>query len=294
MVKQACQVLRSFYNYLRYHNVCPEYDDQLAAALTMCNSAEKELCRVQSAGIALPGDFNRSASVLCGGSQAGLFTGDKHWAEELEKDGVKIERIGIRDEEASIKFHTGVAAMGTDEQNDIVESHLAIVQDESVGLEVTEISPPSNVTKEFYSEHSRTVKSKLGSLEPLGTLICKAWSTPSYDEWDLPKDKYPDGKPQSANESKEYRFWVEESVLDECFIGMKMDARVLTLNGGMTILDEIRETMCSFFTWLPNELWMDRKPKKLRWLPRGLAVDEEEAKLNSESNGLDGDQSDDE
>jgi hypothetical protein len=287
-------VLRSFYNYLRYHNVCPEYDDQLAAALTMCNTAERELCRVQSAGIALPGDFNKSASVLCGGSQADLFTGDKDWAEELERKGIEIERIGIRNEEASIKFHTGVAAMGTDVQNDVVESNVAIIQDESIGLEVTEVLPPSDVTKEFYAQHSQLVKSKLDSLEPLGTLICKSWYIPSYDEWDLPKDRYPDGKPQSANEGKEYRFWIEESVLNECFVGMKIDARVLTLTGGMTILDEIRETMCSFFTWLPNELWMDRKPKELRWLARGLAVDEEEAKLDCANKDLEHDQSDDE
>jgi hypothetical protein len=264
----------------------------------MCNTAEKELCRVQSAGIALPGDFNRSASVLCGGSQAGLFTGDKSWAKEFEKEGVEIERIGIQTEEASIKFHTGVAAMGTDEQNDIIESGIAVAQDESVGLEVTAILLPSDATKEFYAEHSQHVKNKLGSLEPLGTLVCKSWYTPSYDEWDLPKDKYPDGKPQSADEGKEYQFWIEESVLDECFLGMKIDARVLTLTGGMTILDEIRETMCSFFTWLPNELWMDRKPKQLRWLPKGLAVDEEEeeeqAKLNCGNKDMDHEQSDDE
>jgi hypothetical protein len=275
-------VLRSFYNYLRYHNVCPEYDDQLAAALAMCNIAEKELCSVQSAGIALPGDFNKSASVLYGGSQAGLFAGDKSWAEELEKDGIEPEQIGIRDEEASIKFHTGVAALGTDEQNDLVEAGVANVQDESIGLEITAILPPSDATREFYDEHSHVVKSKLGPLEPLGTLVCKPWSAPNYDEWDLPKDMYPDGKPTSMAGGKEYQFWVEERVLSECFLGMKIDARVLTLTGGITILDEIRETMCSFFTWLPNELWMDRKPREVRWLAKGLAVDEEEAKVECE------------
>lgn len=57
---------------------------------------------------------------------------------------------------------------------------------------------------------------------------------------------------------------------------MKMDAKVLTLEGGLTILDDIKEAMCSFFTWIPNELWMERKPKKVRWLKKGMGVDEEE------------------
>lgn len=54
-IKNACRVPRSFYNYLRYHKVCPEYDDQLAKALEVCDKAEKELPKVHAAGLALPG-----------------------------------------------------------------------------------------------------------------------------------------------------------------------------------------------------------------------------------------------
>ena len=96
-IKTACQVLRSFYNYLRYHRVCPEYDEQIQAALKMCDTAEAELTKVNNACLALPGDFNTSASTLLGGAQAGLFAADKDWAKESLAEGVDVTDIGLRD-----------------------------------------------------------------------------------------------------------------------------------------------------------------------------------------------------
>ncbi|KAF9694450.1 hypothetical protein EKO04_007287 [Ascochyta lentis] len=274
-IKTACQVLRSFYNYLRYHRVCPEYDDQLQRALEMCVTAERELVKVDAAGLALPGDFNKSASSLFGGSYAGLFTGDKTWAQDLQKQGVSINDIGMRDEEARIKFSTGVAALGTDEQQHLLgATKLDIVKEDLTGLEVTAVDLPNEITKEMYATQSEVVSQKLGRLEPLGKLICKTWHAEECDEWDLPKNKFPNGKPHKVNE-KSFEFWVEESVLEECFIGMKIEARVITLEGGIAILDEVKQTHCSFYTWLSNELWMENKPKEVRWLAKGLANPEE-------------------
>ncbi|KAF1846604.1 uncharacterized protein K460DRAFT_417648 [Cucurbitaria berberidis CBS 394.84] len=276
-IKNACQVPRSFYNYLLYHSVCPEYAGQLEVARKFCDTAEQELPKVHAVGLVLPGDFNKSASAIFGGAQAGLYTADKSWAEELKKEGINLEEIGIRDEEAKIKFTTGVAIMGSDEQYEMVES-FKVLKTESVGLEVIAIHPPDDLTKTSYAQLGKALQHKLKRLEPLGKLVCKAWYAEDCDEWDLPSDKlkYPDGKPGKADDGREYCFWLEGSVLEVCFVGMKMDAKVLTLEGGLTILDNITEVMCSFFTWTANELWMERKPKEVRWLKKGMGTDEEE------------------
>ena len=113
-------MLRSFYNYLRYHRVCPEYDEQIQAALKICDTAEAELVKANGACLALPGDFNASASTLLGGAQAGIFAADKAWAKEALAEGVDVNDIGLRDEEARIKFSTGIAVLGSDEQQDLV------------------------------------------------------------------------------------------------------------------------------------------------------------------------------
>ncbi|KAH7394951.1 Argonaute siRNA chaperone complex subunit Arb1-domain-containing protein [Phaeosphaeria sp. MPI-PUGE-AT-0046c] len=289
-IENACKVPRSFYNYLRYHKVCPEYDDQLAKALAVCDIAEQELPKVHAAGLALPGkyhiswteikltgDFNKSASVIFTGAHAGVYTGDQSWADDMRAEGLQMKETGLRGEEARINFATGVAIIGTDEQCDKLEAgDLRVLKRVSAGLNVVEIHVPTDLTKEAYEVQSKAVENKLGQLEPLGKLICKTWYVEDCDEWDLPKHKYPGEKPKQASACRVYELWVEGSVLQECFLGMKLEAKILELDGGITILDEVHETMCSFFTWLPNELWMERKPKEVRWLKKGLANDEEE------------------
>ncbi|KAJ4379833.1 hypothetical protein N0V86_005017 [Didymella sp. IMI 355093] len=299
-IKTACQVLRSFYNYLRYHRVCPEYDEQLQAALEMCDIAERELVKVDAAGLALPGDFNTSASTLFDGAHAGLFAGDKSWAQKAEIDGVTVNEMGLREQEARIKFSTGVAALGTDEQQDLVgATNLKITKKESISLEVISINMPDHITREVYATQTEVVRHKLGHLEPLGKLICKIWHADDCDEWDLPKGKYPDGRPHKVDQGGRLEFWVEECVLHECFVGMKMDASIITLEGGIAILDQVKQTHCSFYTWLPNELWMDNKPKDVRWLAKGLPHYEEDveiygAKKTGQDKTQEGDEFDDE
>ncbi|KAJ4368308.1 hypothetical protein N0V83_006664 [Neocucurbitaria cava] len=302
-VKNACQVLRSFYNYLLYHKVCPEYNDQLELARKACDLAEQELPMVHAAGLALPGDFNKSGSAIFGGAHAGMYTGDRSWAEEARAEGIRTDEIGIRDEVAKITFMTGVATLGSDEQYEKAAANsFKVLNSEYVSLEIIAIHPADDLTKESYVKQSEMLKSKLEQLEPLGKLVCKRSYVEDCDEWDLPTDKlkFPNGKPEKAGHDIEYVFWVEESVLSKCFEGMKMDAKVLALEGGLTILDDITEVMCSFFTWIPNELWMERKPKEVRWLKKAMAVDEEEevddnaVKESGEGKGASDDEFDDE
>ncbi|KAH8728748.1 Argonaute siRNA chaperone complex subunit Arb1-domain-containing protein [Phaeosphaeriaceae sp. PMI808] len=286
VIKHACQVLTSFYNYLRYHNVCPDYDSQVEEALKICALAKHELPMVNAAGLAFPGEFNTSASVIFGGAQAGLYAVDKSWAEESRRDGIAIDKIGVRDEEAGIKFTIGVAIMGSDEQYNGLESGcMEILEHIPTGLEVIDIQLPSEHTKALYEEQSKVFEQKLGQLEPLGKLICKAWYADNYEEWDLPRHKYPNGKPHRTGAGREYEFWVEGSILEECFVGMKMAARILILGNGLTILDEVTEVMCSFFTWLPNELWVENRPKEVRWLEKGLPGAEELATKKDQDDG---------
>lgn len=297
VIKNACQVLRSFFRYLLYHDVCPEYKEALLRARDLCDCAEQELPKVVAAGLALPGDFNISASTLFGGTHAGQYVGDQAWATELQAEGIALGDIGIREAEARVKFKSGVFIMGSDAQVDRLEKgDLQRVSTEATGLEVIGIQPPDENAKMGAAEQTAVWGDRLGRLEPLGKLLCKTWFSDDCDEWDLPKDavKYPGGKPFRVADVKDYEFWVEESVLQECFVGMKMDAVVMTLDGGLTILDDVKEVMCSFFAWLPNELWMERKPKEVRWLKKGLGLDEEdpsagEDKGDEEKRGFDDD-----
>lgn len=282
-VKTACQVLRSFYNYLLFHQVCDEHRDQLLLARTLCDKADVELPQAYLAGNALPGAFNVAASTIFGGSHAGLYTGLSSWTAELDEEERKnLEGIGLRNEEAMVTFKTGVAAYGSDEQYDTLDSAgptlscIKVVKSESLGLEVMVIHLSTADIQEAYKHQNNTWKRKL-SLQPLGKLICKPWRIADFKEYDLPKDKYPSGKLPKPDISKEYEVWVEDEVLNQCFVGMKIDATILTLTSGIVILDEVREVFCSFYKWIPNELWAERKFPKFRLLKKALPdVDGEE------------------
>lgn len=233
---------------------------------------------MQTVSHALPGEFNQSASTLFGGSYAGTYIGNKSWATEMKEEGVDLEAVGISEEVARINFSTGVAIMGSDEQYEMIASNtVKVLKRESTGLEVVSVDSPDAVTKACYEEQSKKWRHKLDRLVPLGKLKCKVWHAADCDEWDLPGDevKYPGGKPCLVDDGRVYVFWIEETILNDCFVGMKLDAGILTLNSGLTILDSVNEVMCSFFSWLPNELWMERKPREVRWLNKGLGTDEE-------------------
>lgn len=70
--------------------------------------------RLDASGLALPGDFDTSASTLFGGATSGVFAGDKSWAQEVRNHGISVDEMGLREQEARIKFSTGIAALGTD------------------------------------------------------------------------------------------------------------------------------------------------------------------------------------
>lgn len=276
-VENACKVLRSFYNYLLYHNVCPEYCENIKAARELCYLAEAELLKVDKVRLALPGEFYQAASTIFGGSKSGTYLGNKDWAIEARKDGIDVRDPGMMEEEARVILMSGLAIMGNEEQQDLID-HVTvdggtakILADETVGLEVTSITYPTPQTRKLYVGQNDLYRPKL-ELEPLGQLYCRVWQNPDYNiEYDLPVDKYPDGRPTKGNEGKMYEFWVEDTTIRECFIGMKIDARILTLEGNLTVLDDIKEVMPSFYTWLPNELEMSRQgPKGVVIRDRGV------------------------
>ncbi|KAF1955732.1 hypothetical protein CC80DRAFT_525921 [Byssothecium circinans] len=263
-IENACKVLRSFYNYLLYHSVCPEYRANLEKARALCDLAETELPKVCAAGLSLPGSFNNAASAIFDGSKAGTYTGDKEWAIQARNDGIKLGDMGMRDDQARITFMTGVSIMGTDEQDALLYTkNFKLVNDESFMLEILSITPCTDVTREAYEFQNKEYASKL-QLEPLGILTCRSIHINDSNEYDLPKDKYPQGCLPKTADGKQYEFWVEDRILEECFIGMKMYGRILTLEGGIAILDEVSQVLCSFYKWLPNYLLMsDRNPKKV-------------------------------
>lgn len=291
-VKRTTQVLRSFYNYLLHHNVCPEHESSILAARRTCDLADHELPAIRAAGISLSGSFNVACSSLFGGFHSTLYTGDKGWADTVPPptasgwDSIGMpSTVGMRGEEAAVVFKTGIVAYGTEAQYDFVTERgiaaMTVLRDELVGLEIASLVPAPPDICELYTAQNDMWAYKL-SLTPLGKMRCVPWAVPSFDEWDLPATK------RATLRDREYEFWVEDKVLDQCFVGMKMEARVMELSCGIWVLDSVCEVHCSFFTWLPNELLMEKRPKEVVWLKSREAQEAERAEAGEGEGGSGG------
>lgn len=265
-VKRSTQVMRSFYNYLLSHSVCPEYRSDILAARSICDQADIELPAIRAAGLALPGSFNIAVSTIVGGYYAGQSDGHPSWDDtdySVNWPGEMAARVGMKTEEAHVVFKMGVVVYGTDEQYELVQEQgiqsIKKVREEEVGLCVTSIELASPDVLAIYAEQNKSWKHKL-TLTPLGKLRCEEWKVPSFDTWDLPHDV--PKKPKYST----YEFWVDDEFLAECFVGMKLEAKVMELNCGLWVLDSVMNVHCSFYTKLVNELVVDSKWKEVRYL----------------------------
>jgi hypothetical protein len=229
--------------------------------------------------------------------------------EDLET--TEIGTIGMRNEAAKVTFMTGVAAYGTDGQyQELCHAGstlrgLEFISSESTGLKVVAIYKSTEEVREVYAQQNEAWKRKI-HLQPLGKLVCERWQIEDFKEYDLPPRKFDCtaySNPQRAEKvltklakkstgepvkGGKLEFWIEDDVLSECFVGMEVEATVKTLVGGITVLDEVKEVMCSFNKWLPNELWAERKPPRFRLMKRWLEGTGEEAEADGKEGGKKG------
>ena len=277
-IKSYTTIIFNFLNYLLHHDVCVDHTSQIYASRTLCILAEKELWQIVQAQTMLPGDFNTACSEIFGGILRGLYTtGDEEWSQ-----GVDMQR-GISPETARKVFKIGLAARAG---KDIFERYKAQSESKSikissvtdVGFEVTEIIPATTQVLNIYAH-------KLAKgLQPLGLLRAKSWRNPTGDDEDLTEEE----EAAAANahqEAKDYEFWVEDHILDKCFVGMKLETTVTELSFGVSYFDAVFGVYCSFHRVLPNAMmygWreagprlpMREKAKAARWDEAGEKEDD--------------------
>jgi hypothetical protein len=94
---------------------------------------------------------------------------------------------------------------------------------------------------------------------------------PTSDEYDLPR-----GYKRADHKLHEYTFWLEDDILADCFIGMKMAATIYKLDvkaeeekkegEGVWVLDSVGRIYASFWTHIANEMCSQKtKFKGVEW-----------------------------
>lgn len=258
MIKLATVTIRNFLSYLLYHDVCPEYKENIHMARTTCDIADKELWKNQQFMVQGPGDFNKACSTLFGGAFYILNSEDNQWKNErdtsvrmtaeIARKATKIALAGAGCDKQALRFKTLAERDGL----------LATRVEDIDGFEVTAVTPPDPEVREFYKVYAP-------DLHPVGKMLGKPYRDPAKPELDLS----PEERLQWERDGwlgGEFEFFIEDNLLELCYPGMKVITSVFELNCGVYFFDDVNAAYSSIYTVLLNDLMIGwKKPKS--WSP---------------------------
>lgn len=237
----ACNVIRNFFNYLLYHNVCPEYTDQIKAALSAFEPIESEYVKLAAVQSVFPGAFSKACSILTGG----YYAKSQYQGNWMDGDVATDSDTGLTAQEAQFITCAAAAAFATpSEDGDLgLDTELEIVKmEEDVGLEVVAITLPAETSKEAQELFSQL---KGTCVLPMGKLLCKRYHFQHAAPLDLP--------PGDTSSSDSFEFIVDEETLRKCYPGLKFIATVKGTNTGFCFIDYWSECYGTFYTWCWND-----------------------------------------
>jgi len=251
----------------------------VVAALKLCTQAEKELQLIGEVSKLLPGNFNIAASTLYGGSYHKICGECTQWDDEEPlfgpDDPASQSRkiMGMTLAEADRVFKTGIAFSGTYEHfRQIMAMQCHVVKEEFRSMEVCEIILPS----EEMRKKLVAAKDEFGhSGFALGILKVKHWDSPDVPEEDMTDDGEDSTNANGNAVSSIDSFWLEENILQKCFVGMKLTATIRELSIGLKYIDGIMRVECSFYTYLETER-LDRWKEPILNERPGPTVDDPE------------------
>ncbi|KAI5806781.1 Argonaute complex, subunit Arb1 [Peziza echinospora] len=214
----AVNIVRNFLNYVSFHNVAPEYSQNLREAISTCDKAEKELLFTNGFLKGLPGRFNTACSALFGGHFFGLYESDAASTWE-GKPTSKI--LGVAYKDARTTYLGAVGKHGTPEQRALGVEGVKLLRKEPLGFEITKIDMPSVGAQ--------------GGKAALGPVEAKLW--------------VPEGERLPRTNTKEIVLWLEKEILNYAYPGLRFDAVVYTLSNGLYFIDTVTAAYCSFYTY---------------------------------------------
>lgn len=239
-----------------YHSVAPEYTASILAAREICDLAEKELILCRQVSSRLPGKFNMACSTLFGGYYKGMQDETMTWDAGLASD------VGLTNSQAEAIYNAGLEKRGTAFQKEMGK-RTKLVKGEFLAVEVTGIvfAGTSGVKKPLPREIEDEItalkeeEKRIGESKPpdtgkknnvetekmdklpqysdaglnaLGRLLVKVW---------VPEG--PEEQEALDTELDEFEILLEMEVLQYCFVGMHLEAKMHTMNSGIIWIDSV-------------------------------------------------------
>ena len=205
------------------HNAAVEYHESILEAIGICDLAEKELELCHNVSNRMPGTFNMACSTIYGGWYEGI--GDTMaWKSPINRD------VGYDQETAKQLVSVGVSKIGSPDQ----KAHgidREVVRRDYMSLEVIKILMPEPEPAYPDGEDKLLPENKyFRRSQTLGKLIAKPW---------IPEDPLDEDRELLADQHEEIEIVLEKGLLQFCFTGMHLEARVHRCDDGLVFIDSV-------------------------------------------------------
>jgi hypothetical protein len=199
-------------------------------AIEICNTAEKELVLCANVSNRLPGTFNMACSTVYGGFYAGLGDTDKSWKVGVFDKQGNPQEAGLSEKLAEELILVALSKRGTPEQqaNGLARK---VVRKDYMSLEVEQIVPAPPDPRLYKEDDKSLPENKFfRGTQALGSLKVKPWipEDPLVEHYELPQDQ-----------CEVFEILLEKTVLQYCFVGMHLEARVHRFDDGLIFVDSI-------------------------------------------------------
>ncbi|KAH7182530.1 Argonaute complex, subunit Arb1 [Fusarium flagelliforme] len=237
---EGISTVENFLRYVLQHNVCPEYEDDVKAAMEVCKTAAEEWPMIRQLCAALPGHFNLAA--------AELFCPETI----TEESWSFLDFKRPEDFDPTSVFFTAFALM---DEPDLFEKlttkRPTITREFDCTLELVEkFRPSDDIVKRV---KSLVIGDKAAYHAPVGKAIFKQGVI--EDDWERPPTTWP-------IEEATMTLFFDDALLANMVPGMKIEANICELDAGLRFVKGIENIVPSFYVYLPQEMMRHYKEPK--------------------------------
>ncbi|RDA89413.1 hypothetical protein CP532_6125 [Ophiocordyceps camponoti-leonardi (nom. inval.)] len=239
-MESAADLIENFLRYVKHHDVCPEYMQDVDRALLLCADARREWQLLDTLRGSFPGRFHLAASHLF--SPASSIHG---W------DSTPFSQTDQLDHKAV--FYSACALLGETEALAAAKrGSTAVAREYSCTLQVVSIEQPSVGLAERF--RSLFIDQVQHHPSPVG----KAFFKPATieDGWIRPTTDVP------VDEDGTIWLYFEKSILDSLKPGMKMALTIVELTVGIRFVKAWSNLVPTYYTFLPQVLMKRYKMPK--------------------------------
>ncbi|CAF3515725.1 unnamed protein product [Fusarium graminearum] len=241
--KRMLEGISTVENFLRYvlqHSVCPEYEDDVKAAMEVCKVAAEEWPMFQELCAALPGQFNLAAAELYCPEE----TIEQSWSFLDFKRPKDFDPISV--------FFTAFALMDEPELFErLATKQPTVTREFKCTLELVQTFRPSDdIIKRV---KSLVIADKAAYHVPVGKATFKQGVI--EDDWEKPPTSWP-------IDEETMTLFFDDHLLARMWPGMRIEANICELDAGLRFITSIENIVPSFYVFLPQEMMRHYKEPK--------------------------------